>query len=158
MSDSFLSVLSSDDYPSSLADPHAPSSVPVCPSPRVLTGCPIPTVPPAGQSVPRLQTPLSDPSQPQPLLRVARECPQSAKSPSGSRSGVRGSGGAAVRPLGRDKNQKLVSAAATERGVARQPKSSRQKSTNGWRPVGPPFHKRVFSVVRAGAVCRHGDD
>lgn len=151
----FLSLLSSD--PSSLADHHTPS-VPVCPSPRLLTGCPVPTVPPAGQSVPRLQTPLSDPSQPQPPLRVAKECPQSAKSPSGSRSGVRGSGGAAVRPLDREKKLKPVSAGAEERNVARQPKNSRQKSTNGWRPVGPPFHKKVFSVVRAGAVRRHGDN
>lgn len=151
-----LPVLSSE--PPGLADQHSPSSVPICPSPRILTGCPVPSVPPAGQAVPRLQTPLSDPSQPQPPLRLAKECPQSAKWPSGSRSSVRGSGEAAVRLLSSDKKQKPVSAGAAETNVARQPKNSRQKSTNGWRPVGPPFHKKVFSVVRARAGCRHGDD
>uniref|UniRef100_A0A3Q3J6Y7 BAH domain-containing protein n=1 Tax=Monopterus albus TaxID=43700 RepID=A0A3Q3J6Y7_MONAL len=80
---SACSVPPSDDYPSVLNDHHSPSSIPICPSPRILTGCPIPTVPPAGQSVPHVQTPLSDPSPPQPLLQVAKECPQSAKPPSG---------------------------------------------------------------------------
>lgn len=145
-----FSVPSSDDYPSTLNDHHSPSSIPICPSPRILTGCPVPTVPPAGQSVPHVQTPLSDPSQPQPPLQVAKECPQSAKSPSGSRSGVRGTGGvgSAVHPLNRDKKQKLISAGVGERMVAKQPKNSRQKSTNGWQPVGPPYQKKVFSVVR----------
>lgn len=143
-----VSVLSSDDYPSTLSDHHSPSSIPICPSPRIPTGCPIPTVPPAGQSVPHIQTPLSDPSQPQPPLQVAKECPQSAKSPSGSRSGVRSTGSisSAVRPVNRNK-QKLISASAGEQKVAKQPKITRQKTTNGWRPVGPPFHKKVFSVV-----------
>lgn len=152
------SVPSSDDYSSTLNDHHSPSSIPICPSPRVLTGCPIPTVPPAGQSVPHIQTPLSDPSQPQPPLQVAKECPQSAKSPSGSRSGARGTGSisSAVCPLNRDKKQKLGSASVVERTVAKQPKNSRQKTTNGWQPVGLPFQKEVFSVVRresrAGAL------
>lgn len=97
-----------------------------------------------------MQTPLSDPSQPQPPLQVAKECPQSAKSPSGSRSGVRGAGavGSAVRPLDRDQKQKLGSVGVAERKVAKQPKHRRQKVTNGWQPVGPPFQKKVFSVVR----------
>lgn len=136
---------SADEYPSSIGDHHSPSSVPVSPSPRVLTGCPIPTVPPAGQSVPRIQTPLSDPSQPQPQLQVAKECPQSAKPPSGSRSGVRGS--SAVPPLNRDKKQRLSSVSVGGQAVAKQPKSSCQKSTNGWKPVGLPFEKEVFIVV-----------
>lgn len=159
---SFISSIpSSDDYPSTLNDHHSPSSIPICPNPRILTGCPIPTVPPAGQSVPHIQTPLSDPSQPQPPLQVAKECPQSAKSPSGSRSGVRGTGSvsSAVRPLNRDKKQKLISASVGERKVAKQPKNSRQKTTNGWQPVGLPFQKKVFSVVRreshAGALWCH---
>lgn len=147
----FLPVLSSE--PRGLAGQHSRSSVPVCPGPGILTGCPVPTVPPAGQAVPRRQTPLSDPSQPQPPLRLARECPQSAKWPSGSRSGVRGGGEAAIRVLSEDQKLKPACAGAAEPIVARQPKNSRQKSTNGWRPVGPPFRKKVFSVVRAEAVA-----
>ncbi|MEQ2265403.1 hypothetical protein XENORESO_006671, partial [Xenotaenia resolanae] len=127
------------EYSSSLSDRHGPSSIPVCPSPRVLTGCPIPTVPPAGQSVPHVQTPLSDPSQPQPPLQVAKECPQSAKPPSGSRSGARG--GLAVSPLCRDKNQRLGSVSVGGQTVPKQSKNSRQKSTNGWRSLGLPFEK-----------------
>lgn len=140
----------SDDYPSGLNDHHSPSSIPICPSPRVLTGCPIPTVPPAGQSVPHVQTPLSDPSQPQPPLQVAKECPQSPKSPSGSRSGARGTGSisSAGCPLNREKKQKLNPASVGGRTVAKQLKNIRQKNTNGWQPVGLPFQREVFSVVR----------
>ncbi|KAK2826029.1 hypothetical protein Q5P01_020243 [Channa striata] len=145
-----------DDYSSGLNDHHSPSSIPICPSPRILTGCPIPTVPPAGQSVPHVQTPLSDPSQPQPPLQVAKECPQSAKSPSGSRSGARGSGSisSAVCTLNRDKKQKLCSASIGGRTVAKQPKNGRQKNTNGWRPVGLPFQREVFSVGEEAPVLR----
>lgn len=144
-----FSVPSSDDYPASLNDHHSPSSIPICPSPRILTGCPIPTVPPAGQSVPHVQTPLSDPNQPQPPLKVAKECPQSAKQPSGSRSGARGTGSisSAVCPLNRNKKQKLGSASVGGQTVAKQLRNGRQKSTNGWRPFGLPFEKEVFSVV-----------
>uniref|UniRef100_A0AAQ5YS73 BAH domain-containing protein n=1 Tax=Amphiprion ocellaris TaxID=80972 RepID=A0AAQ5YS73_AMPOC len=134
-----FSIASSDDYSSTLSDHHSPSSIPICPSPRMITGCPIPAVPPAGQSVPHVQTPLSDPSQPQPPLQVAKECPQSAKPPSGSRSGARSTGSisSAVCPL-----------------IAKQPKNGRQKSTNGWRPVGLPFEKEVFSVGEDSMVLR----
>lgn len=63
---------------------------------------------------------------------------------------MRGTGGvgSAVRPLNRDKKQKLISASVGERKVAKQPKHRRQKATNGWQPVGLPFEKKVFSVVR----------
>ncbi|XP_061157095.1 bromo adjacent homology domain-containing 1 protein [Syngnathus typhle] len=137
-----------DDYSSSLNDHRSPSSVSICPSPRILTGCPIPAVPPAGQSVPPVQTPLSDPSQPQPPLQVAKECPQSAKPPSGSRSGARDTGSiiSLVFPLKKEKKQKLGSGGARGQALAKQPKNGRQKSTNGWRPVGPPFEKDVFSL------------
>eukprot|EP00064_Thunnus_orientalis_P006871 superscaffoldBa00000736_g6890 len=144
------------DYSSTLNDHHSPSSIPICPSPRILTGCPIPTVPPAGQSVPHVQTPLSDPSQPQPPLQVAKECPQSAKQPSGSRSGARSTGSisSAVCPLNREKKQKLSSASIGGRTVAKQLKNGRQKTTNGWRPVGLPFQKEVFSVGEEALVLR----
>ncbi|ELW48165.1 Bromo adjacent homology domain-containing 1 protein [Tupaia chinensis] len=48
-----------------------------------LLGCPVPSVPPAAEPVPHLQTPTSEPQ------TVARACPQSAKPPSGSKSGLR---------------------------------------------------------------------
>uniref|UniRef100_UPI003AAF600C bromo adjacent homology domain-containing 1 protein n=1 Tax=Centroberyx gerrardi TaxID=166262 RepID=UPI003AAF600C len=145
-----------DDYSSTLNDHHSSSSIPISPNPRTLTGCPVPTVPPAGQSVPHVQTPLSDPSQPQPPLQVAKECPQSAKAPSGSRSGARGTGGisSALCPLSREKKQKLGSASVGGRAVAKQPKNGRQKGTNGWRPVGLPFQKEVFTVGEEALVLR----
>uniref|UniRef100_A0A8C3A8R8 Bromo adjacent homology domain containing 1 n=1 Tax=Cyclopterus lumpus TaxID=8103 RepID=A0A8C3A8R8_CYCLU len=134
-----------DDYPSTLNDHHSSSSIPISPDPRTLTGCPFPTVPPAGQSVPHVQTPLSDPSQPQPPLQVAKECPQIAKSPSGSRSGARGTGSISAA---------LGVASVGGRTVAKQPKNGRQKSTNGWQPVGLPFQKEVFSVGEEALVLR----
>ncbi|XP_061698795.1 bromo adjacent homology domain-containing 1 protein [Syngnathoides biaculeatus] len=145
-----------DDYSSTLKDHHSPSSIPVCPSPRILTGCPIPAVPPAGQLVPPVQTPLSDPSQPQPSLQVAKECPQSAKPPSGSRSGARSTGSVSSIgfPLKKEKKQKLGSAGARSQALAKQPKNGRQKSTNGWRPVGLPFEKEVFSLGEEVMVPR----
>uniref|UniRef100_A0A667Z2A4 Bromo adjacent homology domain containing 1 n=1 Tax=Myripristis murdjan TaxID=586833 RepID=A0A667Z2A4_9TELE len=138
-----------EDFSSTLNDHHSPSSIPISPNPRTLTGCPVPTVPPAGQSVPHIQTPLSDPSQPQPPLQVAKECPQSAKAPSGSRSGARGTGSIslAVCPHNREKKQKLGPASVGGRAVSKQPKSGRQKTTNGWWPVGLPFEKEVFTAL-----------
>ncbi|XP_077477107.1 uncharacterized protein bahd1 [Stigmatopora argus] len=143
-----------EDYSKTLNDHHA--SIPVCPSPRILTGCPIPTVPPAGQSVPPVQTPLSDPSQPQPPLQVAKESPQSAKPPSGSRSGVRSAGSISspVFPLKKEKKQKLGNAGAKGQALTKQPKNGPQKSTNGWRPVGLSFEKEVFSLGEEALVLR----
>ncbi|TNN84264.1 Bromo adjacent y domain-containing 1 protein [Liparis tanakae] len=148
-----------NDYPSTLNDHRGSSSVPVSPGPRTLAGCPVPTVPPAGQSAPRVQTPLSEPGRPQPPPQEAKDCPQIAKSPRGSRSGARGTAGAggvgaAVCPLNRNKKQKLAAAAVGGRAVAKQPKNGRQKSTNGWQPVGPPFQKDVFSVGEEALVLR----
>ncbi|KAG2457647.1 BAHD1 protein, partial [Polypterus senegalus] len=113
-------------------------SIPVSPT-LPLSGCPVPTVPPAAQSVPHLQTPLSDPSQPQIQLKVARECPQSAKPPSGSRSGVRSTTG--CPHLSRNE---LVSGHTAATG--KQQRISRRRATNGWLPVGLPVEKEVFIV------------
>ncbi|XP_076021654.1 bromo adjacent homology domain-containing 1 protein [Genypterus blacodes] len=148
--------IKTDDYSSTLPDHHSPSSVPMCPNPRTFTGCPVPAAPPAGQSVPHVQTPLSDPSQPQPPLQVARECPQSAKAPSGSRSGARGTGaiGSAACPLTREKKQKLGSASVGGRAASKQLKNGRQKTTNGWRAVGAPYQKEVFAVGEEAPVLR----
>ncbi|XP_048830529.1 bromo adjacent homology domain-containing 1 protein isoform X1 [Brienomyrus brachyistius] len=116
---------------------HSPT-IPVSPAPP-LSGCPVPSVPPAAQSVPHLQTLLSDPSQPQVQLRVARECPQSAKAPSGSRSGVRSS---ASCPHVTD--SQLAPSRAGSAG--KQQRVTRRRATNGWLPVGTPTEKEVFIV------------
>uniref|UniRef100_A0A3P8YMR1 BAH domain-containing protein n=1 Tax=Esox lucius TaxID=8010 RepID=A0A3P8YMR1_ESOLU len=116
---------------SSSREDCGPRSVWVSAAPRPPSGCPAsPSAPPSAQSVPRLRTPLSDPSQPQVPLHVARECPQSAKAPSGSRS-----------ELG-------PSCRATSR-AAKQHRISRRRATNGWLPVGLPFKKEVFAVETA---------
>lgn len=141
-----------EEYSSELNDHHSPSSIPICPSPRVFTGCPVPTVPAADQSVPHIQTPLSDPSQPQAPLQVAKECPQSSKPPSGSRSGIRGSGSISSA-LNRD-NKRLLSAASGGHTVTKQLKKWRKKNTNGWQPVGLPYQKEVFSVDKETPVLR----
>ncbi|XP_037342349.2 bromo adjacent homology domain-containing 1 protein [Pungitius pungitius] len=134
-----------DDYPSTLNNRRSSPSVSASHA--------------AGQSVARIQTPPPDPGRPQSPLQVAKECPQSAKSPSGSRSGARGpvgvgAGGLAARPLDGNKKQKLAAPGAGGRAVAKQPKNGRQKSTNGWQPVGLPFQKEVFSVGEAALVLR----
>ncbi|KPP68196.1 bromo adjacent-like domain-containing 1 protein-like [Scleropages formosus] len=114
-------------------------SIPVSPA-LPLSGCPVPSVPPAGQSAPHLSTLLSDPSQPQVQLRVARECPQSAKPPSGSRSGVRSS---ASCPHLSDSQL----APSRSSGTAnKQQKITRRRATNGWLPVGVPTEKEIFIV------------
>lgn len=110
------------------------------PSAMPLSICPISSVPPPTQSVPHLQTPLSDASRPQVQIRVGRECPQRAKPPSGSRSGVRDS---AVCPHIKDGQL----GAGHGSGSAKQPKISRRRATNGWLPVGVATEKEVFIVV-----------
>ncbi|XP_010877779.1 bromo adjacent homology domain-containing 1 protein isoform X2 [Esox lucius] len=138
---------------SSSREDCGPRSVWVSAAPRPPSGCPAsPSAPPSAQSVPRLRTPLSDPSQPQVPLHVARECPQSAKAPSGSRSEVPG-GSPAVCPHIQDRQQLGPSCRATSR-AAKQHRISRRRATNGWLPVGLPFKKEVFAVGEETAVLR----
>ncbi|XP_046874318.1 bromo adjacent homology domain-containing 1 protein isoform X1 [Hypomesus transpacificus] len=132
-----------------------------CSAHRPLSGCPMPTVPPAAQSVPHLKTPLSDPNQPQAPLRVGRECPQSAKAPSGSRSAVRGGVSPTCCPEVRDKHRSRPAAAsgharqARDRpGQVKQSRAGRQRQTNGWLPLGEPFQKEVFTVGEEAAIIR----
>ncbi|XP_041703172.2 bromo adjacent homology domain-containing 1 protein isoform X1 [Coregonus clupeaformis] len=134
-----------EDDSSSLED-HSPPPVQVSPAPGCLA---TPSAPQAGQSVPRLQNPLSDPSQPRVLLQVARECPQSAKPPSGSRSGVHG-GSPSYCPHIQDKQQ----LGPTASGAAKQQRITRRRATNGWLPVGVPFEKEVFTVGEETTVLR----
>uniref|UniRef100_A0A673I6W8 Bromo adjacent homology domain containing 1 n=1 Tax=Sinocyclocheilus rhinocerous TaxID=307959 RepID=A0A673I6W8_9TELE len=76
---------------------------------------------------------------PQVQIRVGRECPQRAKPPSGSRSGVRDS---AVCPHIKDGQL----GAGHGSGAAKQSKISRRRATNGWLPVGVATEKEVFIV------------
>uniref|UniRef100_A0A8C8FQ96 BAH domain-containing protein n=1 Tax=Oncorhynchus tshawytscha TaxID=74940 RepID=A0A8C8FQ96_ONCTS len=122
-----------EDYSSSLED-HSSFSVPASPAPRPLSGCPAsPSTLPAAQSVACFQTSLSDPSQLQVPLQVVRECPQNAKPPSSSLSGV-SSGSCSVS--------------------AKQQRFTRRRATNGWLPVGVPFEREVFTVGEETTVLR----
>ncbi|TRZ01500.1 hypothetical protein DNTS_025274 [Danionella cerebrum] len=124
-----------DDHSSSITMPAAlPLSI-----------CPISSVPPPTQPVPHLQTPLPDTARPQVQIRVGRECPQRAKAPSGSRSGVRDS---AVYP--HIKDGQLGSGHGSSSG--KQSKVNRRRATNGWLPVGVATEKEVF-IVGEDSTC-----
>ncbi|XP_061855970.1 bromo adjacent homology domain-containing 1 protein isoform X2 [Colius striatus] len=96
-----------------------------------LSGCPVPSVPPAAEPVPHLQTPNSDPQ------TMARECPQSSKPPSGSKSGLRNSPGCL---------HAADSSAAGGHAHPKQPRLGRRRATNGWVPVGTACEKAVYVV------------
>ncbi|NXN97078.1 BAHD1 protein, partial [Rhinopomastus cyanomelas] len=96
-----------------------------------LSGCPVPSVPPAAEPVPHLQTPNSDPQS------TARECPQSAKPPSGSKSGLRSAPGCLRAADGK---------AAAGHPHPKQPRIGRRRATNGWIPVGTACEKAVYVV------------
>uniref|UniRef100_A0A8D0FRG4 Bromo adjacent homology domain containing 1 n=1 Tax=Strix occidentalis caurina TaxID=311401 RepID=A0A8D0FRG4_STROC len=107
-----------------------------------LSGCPVPSVPPAAEPVPHLQTPNSDPQ------TMARECPQSSKPPSGSKSGLRNTTGCL---------HASDSKAAGGHSHPKQQRISRRRATNGWIPVGTACEKAVYVVVgvrRAGFRVR----
>lgn len=97
-----------------------------------LSGCPVPSVPPAAEPVPHLQTPNSDPQ------TMARECPQSSKPPSGSKSGLRNTTGCL---------HASDSKAAGGHSHPKQQRISRRRATNGWIPVGAACEKAVYVVV-----------
>ncbi|NXY49616.1 BAHD1 protein, partial [Ceuthmochares aereus] len=96
-----------------------------------LSGCPVPSVPPAAEPVPHLQTPNSDPQ------TMARECPQSSKPPSGSKSGLRNTTGCL---------HASDSKATGGHSHPKQQRISRRRATNGWIPVGTASEKAVYVV------------
>lgn len=120
-----------------------------------LLGCPVPSVPPAAEPVPHLQTPTSEPQ------TVARACPQSAKPPSGSKSGLRT--GSGCRHNARSKAARRPSHPKQPR--AQRPRRRRRRRTNGWVPVGAACEKAVYVLdepepaIRKSyqAVERHGE-
>lgn len=72
---------------------------------------------------------------------MARECPQSSKPPSGSKSGLRNTTGCL---------HASDSKAAGGHGHPKQQRISRRRATNGWIPVGTACEKAVYVVV---GVC-----
>lgn len=92
----------------------------------------VPSVPPAAEPVPHLQTPNSDPQ------TMARECPQSSKPPSGSKSGLRNTPGCLHAS-----DSKTVGG----HSHPKQQRISRRRATNGWIPVGTACEKAVYVVV-----------
>ncbi|XP_069493639.1 bromo adjacent homology domain-containing 1 protein [Ambystoma mexicanum] len=114
--------------------PTPPVGHPMSPA-HPLSGCPVPSVPPAAEPVPYLQTPNSEP-QIMATLKMARECPQSSKPPSGSKSGYR--------------NTSCVHSADSKtsrsRAHPKQQRISRRRATNGWVPVGASCEKAVYVV------------
>lgn len=134
----FLPSPPAEDYSYPLDDHSSSISIPPT---LPLSICPISNVPPPTPPVPHLQTTLPDPGRPQVQIRVGRECPQRAKPPSGSRSGVRES---AVCPHIKDGQLGTVHGST----AAKQSKINRRRATNGWLPVGVATEKDVFIVVR----------
>ncbi|EAW92416.1 BAHD1 isoform 2 [Pan troglodytes] len=122
-----------------------------------LLGCPVPSVPPAAEPVPHLQTPTSEPQ------TVARACPQSAKPPSGSKSGLRT--GSSCRHTARSKAARRPSHPKQPRVQRPRPRRRRRRRTNGWVPVGAACEKAVYVLdepepaIRKSyqAVERHGE-
>ncbi|KAM9646589.1 bromo adjacent homology domain-containing 1 protein [Trichechus inunguis] len=122
-----------------------------------LLGCPVPSVPPAAEPVPHLQTPTSEPQ------TVARACPQSAKPPSGSKSGLRT--GSGCRHTVRSKAARRPSHPKQPRVQRPRPRRRRRRRTNGWVPVGAACEKAVYVLdepepaIRKSyqAVERHGE-
>ncbi|CAN2389964.1 Bromo adjacent homology [Pristimantis euphronides] len=108
---------------------------PVSPA-HPLSGCPVPSVPPAAEPVPYLQTPNSEP-QTMAMLKTARECPQSSKPPSGSKSGVRNTLGCV---------HAADSKASKGHSHPKQQRISRRRATNGWMPLGTACEKAVYVV------------
>lgn len=122
-----------------------------------LLGCPVPSVPPAAEPIPHLQTPTSEPQ------TVARACPQSAKPPSGSKSGLRT--GSSCRYTVRSKAARRPSHPKQPRAQRPRPRRRRRRRTNGWVPVGAACEKAVYVLdepepaIRKSyqAVERHGE-
>ncbi|XP_051873133.1 bromo adjacent homology domain-containing 1 protein [Pristis pectinata] len=121
---------------------------PVSPA-NPLSGCPVPAAPSAAEPVPQIQRPgLDTPAATRPhtlsMLKLTRECPQSSKPPSSSKSGLRN---AICLPAQQNK-------AGTGHTESRQQRISRRRATNGWLPVGEPFEKPVYIVGEVQPLIR----
>ncbi|XP_072342269.1 bromo adjacent homology domain-containing 1 protein-like isoform X2 [Scyliorhinus torazame] len=121
---------------------------PVSPA-NLVSGCPVPTAPPTAEPVPHLQRPGSDtPATSRPhtlsMLKLSRECPQSSKPPSSSKSSLR-------NPASSPAQQ---SKAGTGHVESKQQRISRRRATNGWLPVGEQYEKPVYVVGEVELLIR----
>lgn len=119
-------------FPEGYASPqgdHSPSLL--VPPSMPISSCPLSSVPTSTQTKPHLLTR----EQPQARLKLARECPQSAKPSNGSLS------------MGRTRLPQKQPSPVPSLSSAKQKKVSRRRATNGWRPVGMPTEREVFIAV-----------
>ncbi|XP_014849784.1 PREDICTED: bromo adjacent homology domain-containing 1 protein-like isoform X2 [Poecilia mexicana] len=118
---------------------HSPSLL--VPPTMPIAQCPLSSVPTSTQTKSCLLTPLSGRDQPQAMLKLAKECPQSTKASNGSSVG----------------HTRLLTKQATpvpSLGSGKQKKISRRRATNGWRPVGIPTEREVFIAGEDEAAMR----
>lgn len=109
-----------------------------------LSGCLVPTAPSAAETVPYIQRPGLDITSATrqhtlSMPKLTRECPQSSKPPSGSKS-------SRSSPAQQSK-------AGTGHSESKQQRISRRRGTNGWLPVGEPYEKPVYVVVSWFGRC-----
>ncbi|XP_047430024.1 bromo adjacent homology domain-containing 1 protein-like [Mugil cephalus] len=121
--------IKTEGYSSPQGD-HSPSLL--VPPTLPISSCPLSSVPTSTQTKPHLLTPLSGRDQPQPRLKLAKECPQSAKASNGSLS------------TGRARLVTKQPPPMPGLSTTKQKRVSRRRATNGWRPVGLPTEREVF--------------
>ncbi|XP_029984607.1 bromo adjacent homology domain-containing 1 protein isoform X2 [Sphaeramia orbicularis] len=121
--------IKTEGYSSPQGD-HSPSLL--VPPSLPMSSCPLSSVPTSTQTKPHLLTPLSGRDQPQPRLKLARECPQTTKPSNGSLS------------MGRTRVAQKQPSPVPSLSSAKQKRVTRRRATNGWRPVGMPTEKEVF--------------
>ncbi|KAK7907229.1 hypothetical protein WMY93_015841 [Mugilogobius chulae] len=134
--------IKTESYSSPQGDPSllVSSSLP-------MSNCPLSSAPTSTQNT----KPQLLPPQPPARLKLAKECPQPAKTstkppiikPPTKSSSSKASNGSLS--MGRTRlSQKQPSPASPALSSTKQKKVSRRRATNGWRPVGVPIEKEVF--------------
>ncbi|XP_051954692.1 bromo adjacent homology domain-containing 1 protein-like [Xyrauchen texanus] len=100
----------------------------------------VPRANPSSSALPRLLNTLSDHTQAEVRLKVAKECPQNTKPPNGS--------------LATGHSRLSQKQPTTGPASAKQKKVSHRRVTNGWQPVGVPTEKEVFIAGDDETVLR----
>lgn len=127
--------IKTESYSSPQGD-HSPSLM--VSSSLPMTNCPLSTVPTSTKTTkPQLLTP-----QPPARLKLAKECPQPAKT--STKTSAKPSPKAANGSVGRTRLSQKQPPPAPTLSPTKQKKVSRRRATNGWRPVGVPVEKEVF--------------
>ncbi|XP_069773256.1 bromo adjacent homology domain-containing 1 protein isoform X2 [Narcine bancroftii] len=114
-----------------------------------LSSCLIPTAPYAAEPIPQIQRPASDtPAATRPhtlsTVKLTRECPQSSKPPSSSKSSIR-------NPICPPTQQSKAGIGHTE---SKQLRIGKRRATNGWLPAGEPLEKPVYVVGEVQPLIR----